>query len=218
VLTVGPDPVAVEQMLADGLLRCPDCAGVLSRWGHVPRRFVRHVNGDEEKIRLRRTICPSRDDHGCGRTHVLLPAFLLGRRLDVVETIWSALRACADGLGWRRQAALVGRAASTVRGWVARARRRAGVIRDRFVRVEHLLVAADGDDMARVAPAGGGLGDAVAQIGVCLAALRRARPRVLMGAARLVAALSDGWLLGTGRLRPLLPGFQHKHASLDTGM
>lgn len=209
MLTVGPDPVVVEQMLADGLLRCPDCAGVLSRWGHVAQRFVRHANGGEEKICLRRTICPSRDDRGCGRTHVLLPAFLLGRRLDVVETIWLALRACVDGLGWRRQAALVGRAASTVRGWTARARQRAGVIRDLFVQVEHMLVTADGDDMARVAPAaGGGLGDAVAQIGVCLAALRRSRPAglVTVSVARVVAALSGGWLLGTGRLRSLLPG------------
>jgi hypothetical protein len=151
---------------------------------------------------------------------VLLPAFLLGRRLDVVETIWSALRGWVDGLGWRRQAALVGRSASTVRGWTARARERARVIRDRFVQVEHLLVTADGDDMARVAPAGSGLGDAVAQIGVCLAALRRARPAVLaaMSVARVVAALSDGWLLGTGRLRSLLPGSNISKHLLDIGM
>ena len=179
MVTVGPDPAVVEQMLADGLLRCPDCAGVLTRWGHVAQRFVRGATGVVEKIRLRRTICLLGDEGGCGRTHVLLPAFLLGRRLDVVEVIWSALRACVDGLGWRRLAALVGRPTSTVRGWTARARRRAGVIRDRFTQLEHLLVAADGDDMARVAPTGSGLGDAVAQIGACLAALRRARPAVL---------------------------------------
>jgi hypothetical protein len=161
-----------------------------------------------EKIRLRRTICPLTDDSGCGRTHVLLPAFLLGRRLDVVEVIWSAVRACVGGLGWRRLAALVGRPASTVRHWVGRARAQAGVIRDRFTQLEHLLVAADGDDMSWVTPTGGGLGDAVAQIGVCLAALRRARPAVLtaMSVAQTVAVLSGGWLLGTRALRPLLPG------------
>jgi hypothetical protein len=147
------------------------------------------------------------DDGGCGRTHVLLPAFLLGRRLDVVEVIWSALRACVDGLGWRRLAALVDRPVSTVRGWTTRARARAGLIRDRFTQLEHLLVAADGDDMTRVAPAGSGLGDAVAQIGVCLAALRRARPAVLsaMSVGATVAVLSGGWLLGTRTLRPVLP-------------
>jgi hypothetical protein len=209
LLTVGADPVVVEQMLADGLLRCPDCAGVLARWGYVARRFVRDTTGAVVGIRVRRTICVVRGERGCGRTHVLLPAYLLGRRLDVVETIWAALRACVDGSGWRRQTALVGRPASTVRGWVARARARAGVIRDRFAQVEHLLVAGDGEDMARVAPALGALGDAVAQIGVCLAALHRARPGVLagIGAARAVAALSDGWLLGTRRLRRVLAVF-----------
>jgi Domain of unknown function (DUF6431) len=195
-------------MLADGLLRCPDCAGSLSRWGHVAQRFVRTATGAVERIRLRRTICPLTDDGGCGRTHVLLPAFLLGRRLDVVEVIWSALRACVDGLGWRRLAALVDRPATTVRGWTARARGRAEMIRDRFTQLEHLLVAGEGDDMTRVAPTGGGLGDAVAQIGVCLAALRRARPAVLsaMSVAGMVVVLSGGWLLGTRTLRLLPPG------------
>jgi hypothetical protein len=198
-------------MLTDGQLRCPDCAEVLARWGHVARRFVRDATGVVEKIRLRRAICPPSDDGGCGRTHVLLPAFLLGRRLDVVEVIWSALRACADGLGWRRLAALVGRPASTVRGWTARAQGRAGMIRDRFTQLEHLLVAADGDDMARVAPTGSGLGDALAQIGVCLAALRRARPTVMAATsvARTVAVLCGGWLLGTRPLRCLLRGFSN---------
>jgi hypothetical protein len=195
-------------MLADGLLLCPDCVGPLSRWGHVARRFVRDTAGVVEKIRLRRTICALTDGNGCGRTHVLLPVFLLGRRLDVVEVIWSALRACVDGLGWRRLAALVDRPASTVRGWVGRARARAEMIRDRFTQVEQRLVAADGEDMGRVAPTGSGLGDAVAQIGVCLAALRRARPAALaaMSVARVVAVLSGGWLLGT-RAWPVLAGF-----------
>ena len=138
---------------------------------------------------------------------MLLPAYLLGRRLDVVETIWAVVRARGDRWGWRRQTALVGRAASTVRGWSGRACDRAEMIRVRFVQVEHLLVSADGDDMSRVAPAGSVLGDAVAQIGVCLAAVRRALPRVIaMGVARVVTVLSDGWLLGTRRLRSLLPG------------
>ena len=208
MLTVGPDPAVVEQMLADGLLQCPDCAGPLARWGYVTQRFVRIAAGAVEKIRLRRAICALTNDGGCGRTHVLLPAFLLGRRLDVVEVIWSVLRACADGLGWRRLATLVDRPASTVRGWVGRARARAESIRDRFTQLEHVLVAADGEDMTRVAPTGSGLGDAVAQIGVCLAALRRARPTVCsaMSVAATVAVLSGGWLLGTRALRPVVLG------------
>jgi hypothetical protein len=208
LLTVDTDPDAVELMLGDGLLRCPDCDGVLARWGFVPRRRVRDAAGVVTNPRLRRSICSS-GGTGCGRTHVLLPAFLLGRRLDVVEVVWPVLRACADGMGWRRLAALAGRPASTVRGWVGRARKRAEAIRNRFAQLEHMLVAADGGDMARVAPAGSGLGDALAQIGVCLAALRRTRPSVLpaMSLAQVVTVLSGGWLLGTRVLRPLLPGF-----------
>jgi Domain of unknown function (DUF6431) len=209
LLTVGPDPAVVEQRLADGLLRCPDCSGPLSRWGFVAQRFVRDATGDVEGIRLRRAVCPLTGGGGCGRTHVLLPAFLLGRRLDVVEVIWSALRARVEGLGWRRLVALVDRPVSTVRGWVGRAWARAGLIRDRFALLERVLVAADGEDMARVAPTGGVLGDAVAQIGVCLAALRRARPAVLaaLGVAATVAVLSSGWLLGTRSWRLVLAGF-----------
>jgi hypothetical protein len=174
----------------------------------VPRRFVRDSTGAVVKIRLRRAMCRLVGGVGCGRTHVLLPAFLLGRRLDVVEVIWSALRGCVDGLGWRRLVALVGRPVSTVRGWVGRARSRARLICDRFAQLEHMLVAADGEDMARVAPTGGALGDALGQIGVCLAALRRARPAALAasGVAAAVAVLSGGWLLGTRGLRPVRPG------------
>lgn len=206
MLTVNPDRDVVERMLSGGELRCPECDGVLAPWGRVPRRFVRHANGAEETISLRRAICSSRHGDGRRRTHVLLPAFLLGRRLDVVETIWLVLRARQDGSGWRRLVVLTGRAASTVRGWAGRAVYRASTIRVRFMQVEHLLATAAGTDMARVEPAGGPLGDALAQVGACLAALGR-EVALRTGVARAVAALSGGWLLGTRPLRPAHPGF-----------
>lgn len=205
MLTVGPDPVVVEQMLTDGLLACPDCGGVLSGWGRTRPRSLRRASGVEERLRLRRAICPVRTADGCGRSHVLLPALLLERRLDVVEVIWSAVRARAAGLGWRRLVALVGRPASTVRGWVVRAVRRAQAIRDRFTDVEHLLAKAAGEDMDRVAPTGNPLCDAVAQIGVCVAALRRTRACAVraVSPARAVAVLSGGLLLSTKIFKPL---------------
>lgn len=205
VLTVGPDPVVVEQMLAGGLLACPDCGGVLSGWGHTRPRSLRRRSGVEERLRLRRAMCPLRSVNGCGRSHVLLPALLLERRLDEVEVIWSAVRARADGLGWRRLVAMVGRPASTVRGWVARAVRRARLIRDRFAEVEHLLAKAAGEDMGRVAPGGDPLRDAVAQIGVVVAVLRRSRGLAVraVSPARVVAVLSGGLLLSTKILNPL---------------
>jgi hypothetical protein len=205
LLTVNPDRDVVERMLADGLLRCPECGGVLLPWGRVPRRYVRHADGVEVKVSLRRTICSSRHEDGRRRTHVLLPAYLLGRRLDVAGAIWVVLVArVVDGSGWRRLAALTGRVVSTVRGWVARAGLRAPMIRARFIQAEHLLVSAHGADMARVAPAGSRLGDALAQVGVCLAALRRCGRVTSVG--RAVSVLTGGWLLGTRALRPLLDG------------
>lgn len=204
MLSVSPDPVVVERMLVGGQLRCPDCGGVLSRWGHAAARFVRLAAGVVERIRPRRAICPATNTAGCGRSHVLLPRFLLGRRLDEVEVIWSALRRRADGSGWRSTVAAVGRPASTVRGWLERAARLADAIRDRFAEVEYLVAAAEGGDMDRVAPTGSGLGDALAQVGACLAVLRRSRGEAVraVSPAQLVAVLSGGWLLGT-RILPV---------------
>jgi hypothetical protein len=205
LLSVGPDPVVVEQMLVGGELRCPDCGGGLARWGWVAARFVRVLAGGVVRVRLRRAICsvgvPGVD--GCGRSHVLLPRTALGRRLDEVGLIWSVLQARAGGWGWRRVAEWAGRPASTVRGWLARFAERAQVIRQGFADLERLVSAADGGDMDRLVPAGGLLGDAVAQIGACLAALRRSWGASVftVSPAQVVAVLSGGWLLGRRGLR-----------------
>jgi len=204
LLSVGPDPVVVERMLAGGELRCPVCGGVLARWGHTAPRFVRVLAGGVARVRLRRSICPKATGvDGCGRSHVLLPRVLLGRRLDEVGVIWSVLVARAGGWGWRRAAALAGRPASTVRGWLARFADRAPAIRQGFAELERLVSAADGGDMDRLVPAGAPLPDAVAQIGACLAALRRGRGEAVftVSSAQVVAVLSGGWLLGRRALR-----------------
>jgi hypothetical protein len=193
LLSVGPDPVVVERMLVGGELRCPDCGGVLARWGWAAARFVRDLAGGVRRVRLRRGICSGTGVDGCGRSHVLLPRWLLGRRLDGVGLIWSVLVARAGGWGWRRAAELAGRPASTVRGWLARFADRAPAIRAVFADLERLL--GDGGGMDRLVPAGGPLPDAVAQVGACLAALCRCWGEV-------VAVLSGGWLLGSRPFRP----------------
>jgi hypothetical protein len=121
--------------------------------------------------------------------------------LDAVGLIWSALVARADGWGWRKIAELVGRPAVTVRGWLARFADRAQAIRQRFAELEYLL--GDGSGMDRLVPAGGPLPDAVAQVGACLAALRRSRGEAVLtvSAAQVVAVLSGGWLLGSRPFR-----------------
>jgi hypothetical protein len=134
---------------------------------------------------------------------VLLPRFLFGRRLDEVDLIWSVLVARAKGWGWRRAVKLARRPASTVRGWLARFADRAEAIRQCFADLERLLSTADGGGMDRLVPAGGRLSDAVAQVGACLAALRRGRgePVFTVSPAQAVTVLSGGWLLGRRPLR-----------------
>lgn len=197
MLSVGLDPVLVERMLAAGELRCPGCGGVLARWGWSAARFVRDRAGGVSRVRLRRGICSGAGVDGCGHSHVLLPRRLLGRRLDEVGLIWSALVARAEGWGWRKVAALAGRPAATVRGWLVRFADRAQAIRVGFAELEHLL--ADGGGMDRLVPASGPVPDAVAQVGACVAALRRSRGEAVLtvSPAQVVAVLSGGWLLGS---------------------
>jgi hypothetical protein len=90
-----------------------------------------------------------------------------------------------------------------VRGWLARFADRAQAIRRGFADLERVVSAADGADMDRLVPAGGLVPDAVAQIGACLAAVRRGRGEAVftVSPAQVVAVLSGGWLLGRRALR-----------------
>ena len=194
MVSVGPDPVQVETQLVSGELACPDCGGRLAPWGHAAPRFVRETGASVRRIRPRRGICSGAG--GCGRSHVLLPRFCLGRRVDVVTVIWAALVSRAAGWGWRRICAAADRPASTVRGWLSRFAAHAEPIRIGFVRLEQ--VAAAGGELDRLAPAADRVADAVAQIGAGCAAVRRAAGRAVfeVSAAQMVAACSGGWLLG----------------------
>lgn len=168
----------------------------MAPWGHAAPRFVRRATAVVERIWPRRAICSSAA--GCGRSHVLLPRFCLGRRVDAVSVIWAALLARAAGWGWRRICAAAGRPASTVRGWLSRFCVHAESIRVGFARLERH--ANTGADMDRLAPAASPVADAVAQIGVACAAVRRVAGSAVfeVSAAELVAACSGGWLLGSG--------------------
>ena len=179
--------------MRSGGLRCPECGQRLAPWGHAALRFVRPAAAMVERIRPRRAICSS--PAGCGRSHVLLPRFWLGRRVDAVAVIWAALLARAAGWGWRRITAAAGRPASTVRGWLSRFDAHAEPIRVGFARLERHVNA--GADMDRLAPAASRVADAVAQIGSACAAVRRGwgEPVLEVSSAELLAACSGGWLL-----------------------
>lgn len=163
MLTVNGDPGAVERQLAGGELSCPACGGVLGGWGNARPRRVRVLDGDDVELVPRRSRC-----RGCGRTHVLLPAWCLARRADAGEVIGRALEAKASGSGHRAIGQLLGRPASTVRGWLRALARQAEQARSVFTALAAVLVT----DPPLPAPAGSPLADAVAAVAAAAAAAR----------------------------------------------
>jgi len=99
------------------LLPCPDCGTQLERSGGY-FRFARELR--QHRIWIRRGRC-----RPCGKTHALLPSFLLQRRLDLVEVIGTALSDASRGTGLRTVAERVGRPHTTVRDWWRRFRQQA---------------------------------------------------------------------------------------------
>ena len=109
-------PEDAEARLADAVMCCPRCGGALAKWGYARERTIRALGAATVTVRPRRVRC--RD---CATTHILLPTALQPRRADTTEVIGTALAHRANGLGFRRIAARMGRAESTVRRWLRRA-------------------------------------------------------------------------------------------------
>lgn len=110
LVTVEADLVRVESRLAAGQIDCPQCPGVLRRWGWAQPRGVHGLAG---VLRPRRARCPA-----CLVTQVLLPVTVLVRRAYSVEVIGAALLARAGGSGHRPIGQRLGVPAATVRGWL----------------------------------------------------------------------------------------------------
>ena len=161
MLTVNADRDVVERQLGGGELACPSCGGVLARWGNGAARRVRLPDGPDDVVCPRRSRC-----RGCGRTHVLLPAWCLARRADAGEVIGLALEAKAAGAGHRVIAERLGRPASTVRGWLRAFAARAEQVRSVFTALAASLVT----DPPLPAPAGSPAADAVAAVAAAAAA------------------------------------------------
>jgi hypothetical protein len=182
VVMVGTDLVEVERRLRAGELRCP-CGGGLVAWGHARTRTVRGVGS----LRPRRARCGC-----CLVTHVLLSVACLRRRADAVGVIGDALRWKADGSGHRPIAARLGRAASTVRGWLRAFTRNAEAVRSLFTALLTQL-----DPLVGPLPSHRSrFADAVEVVGACAGAARR-RLGVLgaVSAWQLAAAVTQGLLL-----------------------
>jgi len=195
MLTVETDPVAVEQRLVSGRLACPGCSGVLARWGHARSRRVRDSDGGLGIV-PRRARCI-----GCGATHVLLPVLLLVRRADTAAVIGAGLAAKATGAGHRLIAALLGRPAETVRGWLRRFAERVEAVRAVFTRWCRDLA----PDPVLPGPAGSAWADAIAAV-LAVAAAMGARFSIgevpVWQAASAVSGarlLLPGWPVPAGR-------------------
>ena len=99
VLIVGVAAVEVERMLGAGIgpecppgARCPRCGGQLDGCWRGYRRAVR-FGRRVVRLWIGRSVC-----RGCGRTHALLPSFVVPRRLDAAPVIGAALEGAAGGL------------------------------------------------------------------------------------------------------------------------
>ncbi|MEV4418336.1 hypothetical protein [Catellatospora sp. NPDC049609] len=124
---------------------------------------------------------------------------VLVRRADAVEVIGAGLVARAAGAGSRRVAGLVGRARSTVRGWLARFSGRAEPLRRLFTQV---LVDVDADPVPPAA-AGSVFADAVAAIVSAAAAVshRWGLSVFMVSPWRVAAAVTGGRLLSPDLLK-----------------
>jgi len=205
VVTVRGSEKSVEARLGSGLLVCW-CGGVLRPWGWARPRRVATFAGMAE-VRPRRGIC--RD--GCGRTHVLLPAWLLSRRRYAAAVIFAALALRAAGL---KIAAVAARLrlpspgdpgqrwpvpVSTAGSWLARFASRAGWLRAGLAGLLPLA----GPLGRVVTPAGSPAGDALAALEAVTAGLRRGFAGLATVAAAEVAAHLTGGLLLAPALPPL---------------
>jgi hypothetical protein len=90
---------------------------------------------------------------------VLLPVLLLVRRADTAAVIGAGLTAKATGAGHRLIAALLGRPAETVRGWLRRFAERVEAVRAVFTRWCRDLA----PDPVLPGPAGSAWADAIAR-------------------------------------------------------
>jgi len=203
-MTVRGSGKSVEARLRCGRLACW-CGGTLRPWGQARPREIATFAGPVV-VQPRRGIC-----RGCGRTHVLLPAWLLSRRRYAAAVIFAALALRAAGL---KAAAVAARLrlpvpghpgecwsvpASTAGSWLSRFASRAGALRQMFLAVLPLA-----DPLGRlVAAAGSVTGDVLAVLDAVTAGLRARFAGLDTVAAHEVAAHLTGGMLLAPALPPL---------------
>ncbi len=100
---------------------------------------------------------------------MLVWAATFPHRCDTADTVGAALVAAVSGLGYRRVAERVERPATTVRGWLRRARVNSDVVRAEATMALHAL----DPDTGPITPAGSALGELIEVVGLATAAAVR---------------------------------------------
>ncbi len=108
-------------------------------------------------VHPRRSRC-----RNCAKTSVLLPDYLLVRRVDEAAVIGSALIQKAGGIGHRKIALNIRRPETTVRGWIRRFSEKLEILAEHFVSWALALDAT----LSEIAPAGSLFGDTISAIGI----------------------------------------------------
>ncbi len=158
VSIVSSDPEVCEAELLAGLVKCPSCGGSLRPWGYARQRTIRMSKGTKT-LRPRRSRCSD-----CSKTSVLLPNYLLVRRVDEAAVIGSALTQKSQGIGHRKIAINVSRPATTVRGWIKRFGEKSKMLLEHFVGWALALDAT----LSEIVSVGSSFIDALSAIGIAV--------------------------------------------------
>lgn len=167
------DTAAARQALRAGLLRCPDCRGVLRPWARARSRAVRLPGGRQTRLTPDRARCPA-----CRRTHVLLPAQLVPRRAYSADVIGAALLAAAHGTSRAATARDLAVPAGTLRDWLRAARRGATALVARAAQAA-MYLGASVNHRSTGSWLGSALAEALDAIGTAARALARSTAPVL---------------------------------------
>ncbi|HVM01222.1 MAG TPA: DUF6431 domain-containing protein [Acidimicrobiales bacterium] len=169
-------------------MACPDCATPMGLWGWRGRDLRA---GQAWRLWVRRQRC-----RPCGRSHVVLPAFVTHGRLDEVEVIGAAVETMVGGAGARPVARALGLPHTTVRDWRRRFSDRAALLAAGLAAAAVALVGAAPRLAADPERA------AVEAVGAVWRALVRARRRVVGRRWAVANAVCGGHLLSTNTHPP----------------
>ena len=173
---------------------CPDCSATMFFWSGYLRPV--RVLGRCEMMFVRRARC-----RGCAVTHALLPAFVLVKRLDPVETIGQAITAVLEGRrGVRPVAAALLVPHTTARGWIRRFSSRA----EELVVAFSALALELGAGALTGRPGGSTAQRALGALGDAFMAASELPGWAILGPSRFASAVSGGRLLAANTISPYL--------------